>query len=112
MMHPSDEAILAETRRQFFARGVQGIGGLALASLLAERGLGGARVSTVSGGLPGLPHFAPKAKRCIYLHAMGGPPQVDLLDYKPKMKDWYDKDLPASIRKGQRLTTMLSLIHL
>ena len=61
-----------------------------------------------TGGLPHLPHFAPTAKRCIYLHMMGAPPQMDLLDYKPAMKDWYDKDLPESIRKGQRLTTMTS----
>jgi hypothetical protein len=60
------------------------------------------------GGLPSLPHFAPKAKRCIYLHMMGAPPQMDLLDYKPKLKDWYDKDLPESVRQGQRLTTMTS----
>ena len=107
-MHPCDETVLAETRRQFFARGARGIGGIALASLLAERGLGRSTSETTSGALPGLPHFAPKAKRCIYLHAMGAPPQMDLLDYKPKMKDWYDKDLPDSIRKGQRLTTMTS----
>jgi len=60
------------------------------------------------GGLPSLPHFAPKAKRCIYLHMMGVPPQTDLLDHKPKMKEWYDKDLPESVRQGQRLTTMTS----
>ena len=113
-MYPSeetvlaDETVLAETRRQFFARGAQGIGGIALASLMAEHGLGSPKSEVTSGGLPGLPHFAPKAKRCIYLHAMGAPPQMDLLDYKPKMKDWYDKDLPDSIRKGQRLTTMTS----
>ena len=113
-MHPldesglADETVLAETRRQFFARGAHGIGGIALASLLAEHGLGSPKAEASSGGLPGLPHFAPKAKRCIYLHAMGAPPQMDLLDHKPKMKDWYDKDLPDSIRKGQRLTTMTS----
>lgn len=44
----------------------------------------------------------------IYLHMVGGPPQQDLYDYKPKMDDWYDKDLPESIRNGQRLTTMTS----
>src|ERR1044072_9677989 len=60
------------------------------------------------GGVPGLPHFPPKIKRAIYLHMVGAPPQMDLLDYKPKMKDWYDKDLPESIRKGQRLTTITS----
>ena len=60
------------------------------------------------GGLPGLPHFAPKAKRAIYLLMNGGPSQMDLLDYKPKMDECFDKDLPDSIRKGQRLTTMTS----
>ena len=55
-----------------------------------------------------MPHFPPKVKRAIYLHMVGGPPQMDLFDYKPKMKDWYDKDLPESIRQGQRLTTMTS----
>ena len=54
------------------------------------------------------PHFAPKAKRVIYLHMVGGPAQMDLFDYKPVMQDWYDKDLPESIRMGQRLTTMTS----
>ncbi len=107
-MHPSDEAVLAETRRQFFARGARGIGGIALATLLAENGLAFLSGEPSSGGLEGLPHFAPRAKRCIYLHAMGAPPQMDLLDYKPEMKDYYDKDLPDSIRQGQRLTTMTS----
>ena len=54
------------------------------------------------------PHFAPKAKQVIYLHMVGGPPQQDLFDYKPVMNEWYDKDLPESIRQGQRLTTMTS----
>ena len=57
---------------------------------------------------PGLAHFAPKAKRVIYLHMVGGPSQLDLYDYKPKMAEMYDKDLPESIRNGQRLTTMTS----
>ncbi len=107
-MHPSEEAVLAETRRQFFARGARGIGGLALASLIADNAPGNPVGEESYGGLPNLPHFAPKAKRAIYLHAMGAPPQMDLYDYKPQMKDWYDKDLPDSIRQGQRLTTMTS----
>ena len=53
-------------------------------------------------------HFAPKAKHVIYLHMVGGPPQMDLYDYKPEMDEWYDKDLPDSVRMGQRLTTMTS----
>lgn len=107
-MHPSEEAIRIETRRQFFRRGANGIGGLVLASMMGDDGFGKTPTERVAGGLPHLPDFAPKAKRCIYLHMMGAPPQMDLLDYKPGMKDWYDKDLPESIRQGQRLTTMTS----
>ncbi len=46
------------------------------------------------------PHFAPKAKQVIYLHMVGGPAQMDLFDYKPTMPEWFDKDLPESIRMG------------
>ena len=99
----------AETRRGFFARGAQGIGALALASLLGKDArAAGAAPATAIGGLPGLPHFAPKAKRCIYLHLVGAPPQMETFDYKPKMTEMFDKDLPESIRQGQRLTTMTS----
>ena len=98
MMNPIDESVRMETRRQLLRRGAQGIGGVALASLLE-----GAEPSST-----GLPHFAPKAKRVIWLHMVGAPPQLDLFDYKPKMKDWFDKDLPESVRNGQRLTTMTS----
>ena len=107
--HPIDPLAAAmgreESRRRFFARGAQGIGALALASLLGEDAKAAGREN---GALPGLPHFVPKAKRCIYLHLVGAPPQMDLYDYKPKMKDWFNKDLPDSIRQGQRLTTMTS----
>jgi hypothetical protein len=60
------------------------------------------------GGLPGLPHFAPKAKRAIYLFMSEGPSQMDLFDYKPGLTELFNKDLPESIRMGQRLTTMTS----
>ena len=53
-------------------------------------------------------HFPAKAKQIIYLHMVGGPSQIDLYDYKPAMQEFYDKDLPDSIRMGQRLTTMTS----
>jgi hypothetical protein len=95
----SDNVALNETRRQFFSRSARGLGGLALASLIGE---------SANGSVSGLPHFAPKAKRAIYLHMVGAPPQHDLLDYKPKMQAMFDKDLPDSIRMGQRLTTMTS----
>jgi uncharacterized protein (DUF1501 family) len=103
---PSDEAVLAETRRQFFGRGARGLGSLALLSLLAEQATAKPTEPAGVGGLPGLPHFAPKAKRAIYLHMLGAPPQIETFDYKPGLKEWFDKDLPESIRAGQRLTTM------
>ena len=106
-MHPSDEAVLAETRRQFFGRTAKGLGNLALFSLLAETAKAEAG-KAATGGLPALPHFAPKAKRAIYLHMLGAPPQMETFDYKPTMGTWFDKDLPDSIRQGQRLTTMTS----
>jgi hypothetical protein len=100
-MHPFMQAVLHETRRQFFGRSAQLLGIAALESLLGKS-------AAAAGSVHELPHFAPKAKRVIYLHMVGAPPQMDLWDYKPQMKDWYDKDLPDSIRSGQRLTTMTS----
>jgi hypothetical protein len=100
-----DDYLRYETRRQFFARGRNVLGQAALASLFG----GSLNSLAAEGGQKFIaPHFAPKAKRVIYLHMVGGPSQMDLWDYKPVMKDWYDKDLPESIRKGQRLTTMTS----
>src|ERR1700712_3485815 len=59
-------------------------------------------------GLPGLPHFAPRAKRVIYLFQSGGPSQFELFDYKPRLQEFQGTDLPASVRMGQRLTNMSS----
>ena len=100
------------SRRQFFATGGSVLGSAALASLggMAGGGMFGgnaAMASAMAAGAVPL-HHAPRAKRVIYLHMVGGPSQMDLFDYKPGMKDWYDKDLPESVRDGQRLTTMTS----
>jgi hypothetical protein len=97
----------AETRRQFLGRGVNAVGMAALASLGLSGLTAGEPAKAPLNGAVG-PHFPAKAKRVIYLHMVGGPSQMDLFDYKPGMKDWYDKDLPESIRNGQRLTTMTS----
>jgi hypothetical protein len=111
---PLDEIGLNLTRRRFFEQGSHLLGGAALATLLNDgRALGNASAGPAAAAVdrvPGAvgPHFAPKAKRVIYLHMVGGPPQQDLYDYKPVMNDWYDKDLPESVRNGQRLTTMTS----
>src|SRR3989441_5434527 len=109
--HPLfEDYVRYETRRQFFRRGASFIGSAAL-GLLAPQLLRAADKKTAGATVqPGAigPHFAPKAKHVIYLHMVGGPPQMDLYDYKPVMQEWYDKELPNSIRRGQRLTTMTS----
>ncbi|MBN9689592.1 MAG: DUF1501 domain-containing protein [Verrucomicrobia bacterium] len=105
-MNPYTEYARLETRRHFFGRGRHVLGTAALSTLLGERLKAWAQEGAPAPNL--LPHFAPKAKRVIYLHMVGGPSQMDLWDYKPKMAEWYDKDLPDSIRQGQRLTTMTS----
>jgi hypothetical protein len=94
---------LTLTRRQFFSRTSTGLGIAALSSLLNDDLRAEASGST---GLPGLPHFAPKAKRVIYLFQYGGPSQIDLFDPKPALAKLQGTDLPGSIRMGQRLTAM------
>ncbi|QDU31398.1 hypothetical protein ETAA8_65550 [Anatilimnocola aggregata] len=103
-MHPLHQYQLNLTRRHFFQTGSHALGTAALATLAGQS----AAAAPNENKLAGLQHFAGKAKHVIYLHMVGGPPQMDLFDYKPVMNDWYDKDLPESIRKGQRLTTMTS----
>ena len=108
-MNPIQEQMLQETRRYFFGRMATGIGTAALTSLLNPRLFAGDATAAKDslGVLPAL-HHPPKAKRIIWLFMADAPSQIDLYDYKPKMEEYYDKDLPESIRNGQRLTTMTS----
>jgi hypothetical protein len=87
------------TRRHFFSRTASGIGAAALGSLLNHD-------LKAAGGLTGLPHFPPTAKRVIYLFQSGGPSQIELFDYKPKLPEVQGTNLPESVRMGQRLTQM------
>ena len=96
------QKLLLQNRRHFFSRSARGIGAAALGSLIAPPALAN------SGGRPGIPHFAPRAKRVIYLFQSGGPSQIDLFDHKPVMDEVRGQDLPDSIRMGQRLTGMSS----
>ena len=105
-MYGEDEFRHIMNRRQFFSRTSTGIGIAALTSLLQRDLL--AAADTKTGGLPGLPHFAPKAKRVIYLFQSGAPSQMDLFDYKPRLNEFQGTELPSSIRMGQRLTGMTS----
>src|SRR5438093_7098354 len=111
------ERQLLLTRRQFFGRSAAGIGTAALASLLNPRLFSGRPAWAAGGGITGAPaaegalralHFAPGAKRVIYLFMSGGPSHIDLFDYKPKLKELHGTDLHATVRMGQRVTGMTS----
>ncbi|MEC7922649.1 MAG: DUF1501 domain-containing protein [Planctomycetota bacterium] len=110
-MNPLEQYQLEMTRRQLLSQGSKFIGAAALTSLLAQDGaLAGDAIAGAEGarGIPGLPHFAPKAKRVIYLFMAGGPSHIDTFDYKPDLRKIHGKELPESIRQGQRLSTMTS----
>src|SRR5262245_2407000 len=108
-MDPIREHNLLLTRRHFFGRMATGIGTAALGSLLNPSLFAAtAGDSNKTKGLSGFPNFAPKAKRIIWLFMAGGPSQMDLLDYKPALEKLHQKELPESVRMGQRITTMTS----
>lgn len=112
-MNNFQDHALNMTRRRFFASAGLSAGSIALAMM---GGLPGGLMAATKKGtvervhppLPGFPNFTPKAKRLIYLHMNGGPSQIDTFDYKPKLEAHFDKDLPDSVRMGQRITTMTS----
>ena len=97
----STDLMTGLARRAFLKRSTGGLGAMALASLLQESPAVAADQSTA------VTHPA-RAKRVIYMFQSGAPSQQDLFDHKPLMQDYFDKDLPAEVRNGQRLTTMSS----
>ncbi|OUV15820.1 MAG: sulfatase [Verrucomicrobiaceae bacterium TMED86] len=105
-MNPFLENQLLQTRRQFFGDTGIRLGGIAMASLMGAPRISAAP-SEVHPALPGLPHFASKAKAVIYLHMNGGPSQLDTWDYKPNLLKEYQKSLPKEFL-GDRITTMTS----
>ena len=107
-MECCDNHRLKMTRRHFFGLNSTGVGLAALAGLLNRGGRAGTVGSAAHGGLPEFPNFPPTAKRVIYLFQSGGPSQLDLFDPKPQLAKFRGKDLPDSIRRGQRLTGMTS----
>ena len=110
-MNPAFEYHQLQNRRQFFQGAGLKLGGMALAQIAGQRALAAVKTEVngdVHPSLPGFPHFAPKAKRLIYLHMNGAPSQIDLFDKKPRLTDYFDQELPDSIRNGQRITTMTS----
>ncbi|MXY69191.1 MAG: DUF1501 domain-containing protein [Acidobacteriia bacterium] len=107
-MTPETHAPEIDTRRHFFGKAASGVGAIALAHLLGRDLNASDAPKPALGGLDGLPHYAPKAKRVIWLFQSGGPSQIETFDPKPGLAKLRGKDLPESIRKGQRLTTMTS----
>ena len=105
MTNPLFEHQLHLNRRTFLHQAAVGIGGLALGSLL---GCDRRSDLTTFQKLSNLPHFAPKAKRVIYLFQSGAPSQLELFDWKPLLRQMNGQKLPESVRKGQRLTGMTS----
>lgn len=114
-MNPLLQYQALQTRRQFFGSAGIRLGGLAMGLLAARQGGFASPAGTEVGGAlqvhppqPGFPHFPPRAKQIIYLHMNGAPSQIDLWDYKPALKAYFDKDLPDTVRMNQRLSTMTS----
>lgn len=95
-------------RREFLTKTCLGLGGVALASLLTPSNLFGKTTYAGSMGLTDGLHFAPRARRVIYLFQSGGPSQMELFDYKPLLNIKSGEELPDSVRGGQRLTGMTS----
>ena len=113
-MHEFDDIKFLSTRRHFLSKTACGFGSAALASLLNPMGIldaFGAPSSANPMPDPTGPHFAPKAKRVIYLFQSGGPSHLELLDYKPTLRDLNGEELPSSVRGGQRLTGMSAFQH-
>ena len=104
-MNPLTESQLMINRRQFFGRTATGIGAAALGTLLQQDGLAG-QTGGAYGGLGSLPHFAPKAKRVIYLFMNGAPTHTDLYDYKPLQEQLHGKPVPQDFVEGKRFSTM------
>ena len=103
-MSDCNNYIRIQSRRDFLTKSAMGFGALGLTSLLGAEAP--YRLPSTVHRPPSLPHFAPKAKRIIYLLQSGAPSQIDLFDYKPLLNEMNGQELPESVRKGQRLTGM------
>ena len=102
----SDQTVQALTRRHFFSRCGLGLGSIALASLLSDRLFAADALKLPNPLAPRSPHFPPKAKNVIFLFMAGGPSQLELFDYKPKLIDLNGQPIPQSFIEGKRFAFM------
>src|SRR5688572_33501624 len=105
-MFPQSDFAKTFSRRAFLKQSSTGLGAIALAGLLNPNLYGNSTQALKTKGALGKLHFAPKAKRVIYLFQSGAPSHLDLFDQKPKLKEMTGEELPPEIRKGQRITGM------
>ena len=103
MTNKFDKIVADMNRRVFMKNSLYSLGSAALTSLL-----GGNSIESLMNNDKGLPHFSPKVKRVIYLFQSGAPSQLELFENKPKLKEMFGQELPASIRGNQRVTGMTS----
>jgi hypothetical protein len=99
-MNPQLESLQYKTRRHFFKQCSMGLGGVALSEMLATDAMG--LEAPDNPLLPKLPHFAPKAKRVIYLHLTGSPPHLDMWDHKPELVKRDGQECPDEYIKGKK----------
>src|ERR1700757_371744 len=105
-MNPFQDLLRLQTRRHFFQSCALGVGKAALASLLAERALSAGEPRGANPLAPRRPHFPARAKNVIYLFMAGGPSQLELFDYKPKLQELNGKPIPDSYLKDKRFAFM------
>tara|TARA_B100000497_G_C7684731_1_gene414784 strand:- start:1078 stop:2514 length:1437 start_codon:yes stop_codon:yes gene_type:complete len=101
MKNHFDQLVSGMNRRVFMKNGLLSLGAMTVPALTSSANMESDFISR-------LPHFNPKVKRVIYLFQSGAPSQLELFDYKPKLKEMFGQELPDSIRKGQRVTGMTS----
>jgi hypothetical protein len=102
-MNPYLDSLAHTTRRHFLKESAAGVGAIALSSLLGRNAMAAPGSIAATNPLAArLPHFAPKAKRVIYLHLTGSPPNLDLFDYKPELVKRDGQDCPDDVLKGRK----------
>ncbi len=106
--HMNSPRLHEATRRHFFSRCTMGVGSMALASLMADRGLAAPTAATATSNpmQPKAAHFPAKAKNVIFLFMAGGPTQFETFEYKPKLTQWNGQPIPPSFVEGKRFAFM------